>query len=286
MKWRKVVDAVFPHIEPLDQQQIDINKKRLDEDVEAIENARWESCEDRALDEVHRIAASEAERLKTAETKATTYLAVLAALVPLIITLQAANWEKKTGPAPEGLKLFVLALATVYIAAAGYHAFKTLQVSGFQRVGEAEVAAAWKLRFPMRRIIRSTLLATRRSRDAVNAKVTRIRVTHEHLLRAFGAFVLLLLLDPVFYAFGFRNADHGVGSGQSIVEAASGLDGDHQNRSESSVGARHGPNPEEEHLEVHPLKREAGDGAVIDPGAEQDHREKDSTIQTSPTEIP
>lgn len=126
----------------------------------------------------------------------------------MIITLQAANWEKKAGPAPDAARLLVLAVATIYVAAAGYHAFKTLQVAGFQRVGEAEIAAAWRTQKPLRKLTRGTLLATRRSRNAVNAKITRIRVTHEHLMRAFGAFILLLLLDPLFYAMGFRNAAH------------------------------------------------------------------------------
>ena len=113
--------------------------------------------------------------------------------------------------------IIVLAIATVYVAAAGFHAFKTLQVQGFQRIGEAEIAAAWKTQAPMPKLTRGTLLASRRSRDAVNAKVTRIRVTHEHLLRAFGTFVLLLLLDPLFYALGFRNATQEVASPKVIV---------------------------------------------------------------------
>lgn len=203
--WR-ILDLVFPYIEKLTPAEQAVEDQRLQRDIAAIEAADWTRNDDRALDEAQKVSATEIERVRTAEGKATTYLAVLAALVPVIITLQAANWEKKAGPAPDAARLFVLAVATVYVAAAGYHAFKTLQVSGFQRVGEAEIAAAWKTQNPLRRLTRGTLLATRRSRNAVNAKITRIRVTHEHLLRAFGTFVLLLLLDPLFYAMGFRNA--------------------------------------------------------------------------------
>ncbi len=206
MNWRRILDLVFPYIEPLDAAQESTEAQRLARDIAAIEGVDWAVNGDRALDEAQKVAASEVERVRTAEGKATTYLAVLAALVPVIITLQAANWEKKAGPAPDAARLLVLAVATIYVAAAGYHAFKTLQVSGFQRVGEAEIAAAWRTPSPLRRLTRGTLLATRRSRDAVNAKITRIRVTHEHLLRAFGTFVLLLLLDPLFYAMGFRNS--------------------------------------------------------------------------------
>lgn len=203
--WR-VLDLIFPYIEKLTPSEQEDEKQRLQRDIAAIEATEWTKNDERALDEAQKVSAAEVERVRTAEGKATTYLAVLAALVPVIITLQAANWEKKAGPAPDAARLFVLAVATIYVAAAGYHAFKTLQVAGFQRVAEAEIAAAWRTQKPLRKLTRGTLLATRRSRDAVNAKITRIRVTHEHLLRAFGTFVLLLLLDPLFYAMGFRNA--------------------------------------------------------------------------------
>lgn len=208
MNRRPLLDWVFPYIEPLDATERAAESQRLSRDIAAIEGVDWSVSVERALDEAQKVAAAEADRVRTAESKATTYLAVLAALVPVIITLQAANWEKKAGPAPDAARLVVLAVATVYVAAVGYHAFMALQVSGFQRVGEAEIAAAWLTPNPLRKLTRGTLLATRRSRDAVNAKVTRIRVTHEHLLRAFGTFVILLLLDPLFYAMGFRNAPH------------------------------------------------------------------------------
>ncbi|KTT98220.1 hypothetical protein SB4_11760 [Sphingomonas sanguinis] len=198
---------VFPYIEPLTSSQKTAEAKRLEEDQAAIRAAVWDLADERALDEAQKVAAAEMERVRTAEGKATTYLAVLAALVPVIITLQAANWEKKAGPAPDGARLFVLALATVYVAGAGFNAFKTLQVRGFQKVGESEIVAAWRTPTPLRKLTRGTLLATRNSRAVVNEKVTRILVTHEHLLRAFGIFILLLLLDPLFYAMGFRSAE-------------------------------------------------------------------------------
>lgn len=205
MNWAKWADRLFPYIEPLTAEQQDTQSASLEADVAAINAAKFGLEEQRALDEAQRVAAAEMERVRTSEAKATTYLAVLAALVPLVITLQGATWENKSGPAPEWLKLGILALAVVYVAAAGYHAFRTLRVTGFERIGEAEVTAAWRSPRPLQKLARSTLLASRRSRDAVNLKVTYIKVTHEHLLRAFGAFVLLLLLDPIFYAVGFQN---------------------------------------------------------------------------------
>jgi len=207
MNWHRIGSWIFPYIEPLTPAQKTAAAQRLQQDRAAILAAAWSSDEHRALDEAQKVATAEIERVRTAEGKATTYLAVLAALVPIIITLQAANWEKKAGPAPDAAGLFVLAMATVYVAGAGFNAFKTLRVRGFHKVGESEIVSAWRTPNPLRELTRGTLLATRNSRDVVNVKVTRILVTHEHLLRAFGIFILLLLLDPLFYAMGFRNAE-------------------------------------------------------------------------------
>ena len=206
MNWWRILDAVFPYIEPLDARQREQETRRLEDDIAAIKAAAWQSNEERALEEAQRVAAAEMDRVRTAETKATTYLAVLAALVPIIITLQAAEWEKKAGPAPDAARLLVLTVGTAYLAAAGYHAFKTLQVTAFQSIREDGVVEAWRTPSPLAKLTRNTLLASRQSREAVNSKVTRIKVTHEHLLRAFATFILLLLLNPFFYAIGYRNA--------------------------------------------------------------------------------
>lgn len=217
MNWAKWADRLFPYIESLSAEEKQAQEKSLKVDVAAIGSAKFGTDEQRALDEAQRVAAAEMERVRTSEAKATTYLAVLAALVPLVITLQGATWEDKSGPAPGWLKLGMLAIATVYVAAAGYHAFRTLRVTGFQRIGEREITAAWRSPRPLQKLARSTLLASRRSRDAVNLKVTYIKVTHEHLLRAFGAFVLLLLLDPVFYAMGFHNELARLDANSSVI---------------------------------------------------------------------
>src|SRR4051812_5684645 len=105
MNWHRLLDLVFPYIEELTPAEKAVVAQRLQRDIAAIEAAAWTPHDERALDEAQKVAASEIERVRTAEGKATTYLAVLAALVPLIITLQAANWEKKAGPAPDAARL-------------------------------------------------------------------------------------------------------------------------------------------------------------------------------------
>ncbi|MFN3953364.1 MAG: hypothetical protein ACK4LQ_02855 [Pararhodobacter sp.] len=229
------MDAIFPYIESLTVEEKKAQSTQLDNDISAINAAKFSSESERALDEAQRVAAAEVERARTAESKATTYLAVLAALVPLVITLQAATWEDKSGPAPETLKLVVLFIATIYVAAAGYHAFRTLQVSGFHRVMESDIAAAWRSPSPLQRLAKSTLLASRMSRDAVNAKVTRIKATHQHLVRAFGAFVLLLSLDPIFYSLGAIGENLEIRTPMNAEQVRELLDGDPQASSTSPL---------------------------------------------------
>lgn len=62
----------------------------------------------------------------------------------------------KSGPAPNWLNLGNLAVAVVYVAAAGYHAFRTLEITGFQRVGEAEVASIGRSTRTLQKLARIT----------------------------------------------------------------------------------------------------------------------------------
>ena len=198
-----LLDIIFPYIEPLPSEEAERLRRQLDQEVSEIRAANFSAEPEKALAEAQRAAAFDQERARTAEGKATTYLAVLAALVPIIITLQAATWEAKSGPAPAWLKFGLMLAAVVYLTAAGYHAFRTLKVNATQCVMEPEIVTAWKSPRPLQRMTRSTLLASRRSRDRVNEKVTRIKVAHEHLVRALAAFGLLLVLDPVFHLAGY-----------------------------------------------------------------------------------
>jgi hypothetical protein len=190
---------IFPFAEPKSPLRIAADASLAARTDALIGSAKWDNETDVALEQANRIMDGELERRKSAEAKATTYLAVLAALVPVTLSIEAAEWEKKVGPAPEWLRLLILIIAVVYTAAAGWHAFRTLQVSGVHVIGAHDLALAWQTDSGPRRLARSTAKHITASQDAINSKVTSIKVTHEHLLRAFTFFILLLLLDPLAY---------------------------------------------------------------------------------------
>ena len=75
-------------------------KARLTRDKASITKLDLTKASSTALDEARRFADAEEDRRRVADQKATTYLAVVAALVPLVVTLATAVWDKKAGSAP------------------------------------------------------------------------------------------------------------------------------------------------------------------------------------------
>lgn len=176
------------------------DQERLDNDTKAlIAKAKWDKSAGSVLEQANRIMDAEHERRKSAEGKATTYLAVLAALVPVTLSIEAAEWDHKTGPAPEWLRITILIIAVIYTAAAGWYAFRALQVQGIHVIGVYDLAKAWQAANGQQKLAESTAQHIRASHTAINYKVTAIKVTHAHLIRAFFFFIVLLLIDPVAY---------------------------------------------------------------------------------------
>lgn len=155
-----------------------------------------------ALEEARRLASSEAERRRGTDQKAATYLPLVSALIPIVLTLVIALWEKKAGGAPIWLNMALLALAVSYAAAAGLWAFKELQVSQSHEVGLVDFEKAWGSAQPGQELARRVLLLARRNRDGINWKVTCIKMAHAYLLRAFMTFSLLLLVNIGWYLSG------------------------------------------------------------------------------------
>ena len=99
---------------------------------------------DAALEEARRMADSEAERRRSTDQKAATYLPLVVALIPIVLTLASALWEKKVGGAPIWLNMLLLGLAIAYTASAGHWAFKVLKVSVSHEPGLADFEKSWR----------------------------------------------------------------------------------------------------------------------------------------------
>lgn len=203
--WRRVVSVAqffWPWLEkrtPEQEQDLRVSLKRDEARIAALDLSKMGEV---ALEEARRLADSESERRRGTDQKAATYLPLVAALIPLVLTVVSALWEKKAGGAPVWLNMLLLALAVSYTASAGSWAFKELRVSVSHEPGLADFERAWAGPHPNRALTRRLLLHTRRNREGVNWKVTCIIMAHEYLLRAFLTFSVLLLLNIGWYLAG------------------------------------------------------------------------------------
>lgn len=202
-KWGFTISQlVWPWLEKLTPEQEKALKDSLIRDERRIDALDFRTNGDAALEEARRLADSEAERRRGTDQKAATYLPLVAALIPLVLTLVSALWENKAGSAPIWLNMLLLGLAVAYTASAGHWAFRELKVGISHEPGLADFEKAWRAPHPSQTLARRLLLHTRRNRDGVNWKVTCIKMAHEFLLRAFLTFSLLLLVNIGWYLAG------------------------------------------------------------------------------------
>lgn len=199
-KWLfETAQFLWPWLEQRTPQEAQEIRDSLASDEATIDAMDFTKDTEAALDEARRQADSETERRRGTDQKAATYLPLVAALIPLVLTLVGALWEKKAGGAPIWLNMLLLGLAVAYSAAAGLWAFKVLQVAASHEPGIVDFEKAWAAPHPSQTLARRLLLHTRRNREGINAKVSCIKMAHVYLVRAFLTFSLLLLVNIVWY---------------------------------------------------------------------------------------
>lgn len=194
-RFLRAVHFFWPWLEkrlPQEQARLEERARNDEPRIAAISLSRAPNV---ALDEVRRLADSEAERRRGTEQKAAIYLPLVAALIPLILSVVGALWDKKAGSAPIMLNMLILGLAVAYTAWAGWWAFKALKVASSHEPGLGDFEKAWSNQNPTATLAGRLLLHTRRNQDGIDWKVSCIMMAHEFLLRAFFAFSFLLILN-------------------------------------------------------------------------------------------
>lgn len=189
---KRLIQLVWPYLEREPAETAIQLEEELKTDIEAINAASWNKT---TLEEARNLNMLESERKRAAETKASIYLAVIAAIIPILSSLVTDFYGRDVG-APRGafqavtLTLFILGL--LYLLASGAWSFRTLKVSVHHRVDIAELLKASEEKEPDTVITRELLLATRLNRDGVNQKTSCIKMAHEFLIRTFFTFAALL----------------------------------------------------------------------------------------------
>jgi hypothetical protein len=192
----KIRDLFWPTLEGETAEQVPADE------IEAIRQADLSQQAALALSEAQRIASDEEERRKTAEAKASNFLLVAAALVPLLTYLETAIWDAKLGTAPKWLTLIILSLAVAYLIGAVVWALRTVAVGTYHRVGSNDVLRIWRAGHNRdENLARETLIAVRSNQGEINRKVSAVKMTHLFMVRAVLVFCSLLLVQA-FAEFG------------------------------------------------------------------------------------
>jgi hypothetical protein len=191
-------DLFWPTLEKFSADEVRRLHEREGADLEAIRVVTFGNASAAALEQARRIEADEEERKKTAETKASNFLLVVAALVPLLTYFESAVWEGKTGTAPKYLTLPLLSIAVAYLACAAFWAFRTVAVGAYHRVGIGDALDIITSAQPTERLAKGIMTATRRNQETLNLKISAAKMAHEFMLRAVLAFCFLLLLQAGF----------------------------------------------------------------------------------------
>jgi hypothetical protein len=235
--WYQFKEFFWPSLEPLTptQETAKISRdQQIDGNIQSFKPKKQAAV---ALDEARRLNDVENERRKSADQKATTYLAFVAAILPLILTVTTAFWDKKAGNVPLWLNIGLLIIAIIYTIRAGKWAFEVLKVAPSHRLGASDFDKAWKQTDPTLHLTQSILQTIRLNEDGTNQKISSIKMTHEFLFRAFIAFFLLLavnILWPVVELIGPRQ-DPWLASSQTTLRAVQEIDEFHQTVIEKGV---------------------------------------------------
>ncbi|MFJ5284824.1 hypothetical protein ACIP66_13360 [Pseudomonas sp. NPDC088429] len=161
----------------------------------SIQQGDWTLGADVALEEGRRLYDAEAERRRSADTKAGIYFAAITALVPVLTSLIPSIWNDKASTVFAVTSLLIFALAVCYLVKAGLWAFHTLKVSRFHQVHSSDLARIVGNSESRVALAKEITQAVTANYSLVNEKVTCIKMTHEFLLRAFLTFALLMVVQ-------------------------------------------------------------------------------------------
>jgi hypothetical protein len=205
-----LVQAIWPRPEQLETGDIAGLRQegiKLDAQIKALQGL-GDAEATHLLDAAQRIADEEDRRKSGAESRATTFIAAVAALIPLM-TWSISNATSTTTCSP-GWGCFAwtgtFGLAVAYFITAAYWALKTLAVANYHVIGVEDLVHAKERRQNIQKtLIQQTLLQARRNRDTINLKLTYIKVAQRRFFNGLVVLGILLMLDPV-SRFGLLDA--------------------------------------------------------------------------------
>jgi hypothetical protein len=152
------------------------------------------------LDAARRIADEEDRRKSGAESRATTFIAGVAALIPLMTWAVGNATSTSMCSVGWGCSLWTIAfaIAVIYFITAAYWALQTLAVSNYYVIGVEDIVEIRENRKDIsKELIRQTLMLAFRNRQTINRKLTFIQIDQRRFFNGLVVLGILLMFDPV-----------------------------------------------------------------------------------------
>ena len=185
-------DLFWPRLDPDTEAVRREDEERYLDDINKIEEAHWDPIEP-VLEQARILALREENRNKTAETKASIYIAALIAFSPLTATLIVQIYNSF-----QGWQLFILTLlillVVIYFIRAIFWALNAIKVAPLGRVDVIELCNLNEKNKTEIVLCKEILKVVRKNWKFTNTKVDKVSMSHENLRCLFFSFVLLLIL--------------------------------------------------------------------------------------------
>lgn len=194
IKW---IDLLWP-IRESDKCAEKTAERRRQDDLDAIERANWEDVRP-VLEESRRLWDLEMSRRKTAEWKATIYLAALATMLPLTGTLVSLHSAHIYASSQWQIMVLLCGgvLVASYYLAAGVWSFRTIKRSVHHRLDVPDLLVARENSGAEAILCKAILRSVVNDRGVTNDKVTCMAMAHAFCVRFILLYVVLFLLNAV-----------------------------------------------------------------------------------------
>jgi hypothetical protein len=163
-------------------------------DRSAIDGSEYAKETDVLLDETRRLLDGEDARRSGADTRATTYLALVGVLAPILAALAPAATDPGKDLARSVVSVILFAAAGGYLFGCGFWSFKALEVTRMGRIDFGDIIKAANAAAPSAYLIRTALKCVLFSRPHVNAKISCIKMAHAYGFRALIVSVAAMML--------------------------------------------------------------------------------------------
>ena len=185
-------DLFWPRLDPDTEADRRKDEERFIDDINKIEEAHWDPIEP-ILEQARILDLREENRKKTAETKASIYLAALIAFSPLTATLIVQIYNSFQGRQLFILTLLIL-LVVIYFMRTIFWALKVIKPAPVDRVDVIQLCDLSKNNKNAVVLCKKILKAVRTNWKFTNNKIDSVNMAHENLRCLFFSFVFLLIL--------------------------------------------------------------------------------------------